>query len=74
MRRLFERAVHRAAVGDLQEALFLIGIQRPLDLDFAFDSVQHAFLGFTGLAVGGVNLVMRQADGGGLYVYSALAA
>ena len=58
--------VHGAAVGDLQQALLLLLVERSCDLDFAFDPVEHALGKVAGLALRGMDLGVFQANGGGL--------
>src|SRR5579871_864499 len=59
-----QRAVHRAFVGDLQQPCALLGIEVAIERDGALDVVDHAFLGLTGGAIGGVDAAVPQAHRG----------
>src|SRR5262245_37877207 len=59
-----ERAMHRAFVGDLQEALTLLGIERTGDLDLALDLID---LALPGLAVRAVCRSEERRVGNGVW-------
>src|SRR5580693_2567192 len=52
----FERAVDRTLLGDLEQPRADFIVQRARNHDLLVDPVQHPFLGFARLAVGGVDL------------------
>src|SRR5690242_20097510 len=55
-----QRAMHRALIGDLQQAPALLLVERPAQDDRALDAIDHAFLGLAIRAIGGMNLVVLE--------------
>src|SRR5262245_9246833 len=57
-----ERAVHRASIGDLQQAPALSLVQLTLESDRPVDAVDLALPGLAVLAIGGVDLLVPERD------------
>ena len=55
--------MHRALVGDLHQALVLIGVECAFNFDHPVDLVDLAFAGFAFGAILGVDLVVLQRHG-----------
>jgi hypothetical protein len=58
--------VHRTFVGDLDDPLVLIGVERPLQADQNIDLVQHALLGLALRAIFRMDLAVGERHGGAL--------
>ena len=65
--------MHRALVGDLQQALALGFVERTVELDLALDSVDAAARGFAVFAVAGVDFGMLQAHANAIQRQALLA-
>src|SRR5262249_6658000 len=57
-----QRAMDRTFVGDLQESPALLRIERAAQCDGPLDTVDHSFLGFAFLAIGGVDTGVAEFD------------